>query len=248
MEIVLYQINEDRDFNEVEFMDYQYTEQFGIDPFSYDRVWSGHLEATTLDGVYATLNQELLPDEYNGRSMSVSDICEVIGADGQSKFYFVDSGARFREIRFDPSLTTATKEREITVLACYPGKTAEVIKLPNTLKAKQNFVGGYIEAAYPSSDPIAVIVNEEGKINGLPLNRAIYNDEGEMVDVVCGNMMIVGLTEDDFGSLRGEMLEKYTEKFKHPEKFMLLGDKILAFKIPEQKQTEDRTQKKHKGR
>lgn len=245
MEIVLYQINEDRDFNEVEFMDYQYTEQFGIDPFSYDRVWSGHLEATTMDDVYATLNLDMKPDNYNGRSMSVSDICEVIGENGQSKFYFVDRGAAFREVPFDPSLTTATKEREITVLACYPGKTAEVIKLPNTLKAKQQFVGGYIEATYPSIDPIAIIVNEEGKINGLPLNRALYNDSGEMVDIVAGPMMVVGLTEDDFGSLRGELLEKYTEKFKHPEKFMQFGDRIMAFKIPEKKQEEERTQKHH---
>ena len=247
MEIVLYQINEDRDFNEVEFMDYQYTAQFGIDPFSYDRVWSGHLEATTLEGAFATLNQDIKPDNYNGRSMSVSDICEIIGADGQSKFYFVDT-ISFKEVQFDASLTTATKEREITVLACYPGKTAEVIKMPNTLKAKQNFVGGYIEATYPSSDPIAIIVNEEGKINGLPLNRALYTDDGQMIDIVAGPMMVVGLTEDNFGSLRGELLEKYTEKFKHPERFMKFGDQVMAFKIPEQKQTEDRTQKQHRHR
>ena len=113
MEIVLYQINEERDYNECEFMGYQYTVQFGIDPFSYDRVWSGHLEATTLDGVYNALNQDIRPDNYNGRSMSVSDVCEVIGEDGQSKFYFVDTGAAFKEVKFDPSLTREAKEREI---------------------------------------------------------------------------------------------------------------------------------------
>ena len=91
-------------------------------------------------------------------------------------------------------------------------------------------------------------MNEEGKINGLPLNRALYNDEGVMVDVIAGPMMVVGLTEDDFGSLRGEMLEKYAEKFKHPERFMQFGDKIMAFKIPEQKQTEERTQKQYRHR
>jgi hypothetical protein len=41
------------------------------------------------------------------------------------------------------------------------------------------------------------------------------------------------------------MLEKYTEKFKHPEHFMQWGEKIMAFKIPEKKQDEDRTQKHH---
>ena len=250
MEIVLYQINEERDYNECEFMDYNYTQQFGIDPFSYDRVWSGLVEATTLDGVYATLNQDLRPDNYLGRSMSVSDICEVIGEDGQSKFYFVDSGASFREVEFDSSLTREAKEREITVLACYPGKTAEVITIPNTLKAMQEFVSSgerhsHIEAVYPSTDPIALIVNEEGKLWNLPWNRALYTEDGQMYDVVAGPMMVVGLTEDDFGSLRGDLLEKYTEKFKHPERFMQFGDQIMAFKIPEKKQDEDRTQKHH---
>lgn len=244
MEIILYQINEERDYNECEFMDYQYTEQFGIDPFSYDRVWSGHLEATTLDGVYNALNQDIRPDNYNGRSMSVSDICEVVRADGESRFYFVDSSG-FREVEFDSSLTREAKEREITVLLCQPGKTAEVTKIPNTLRSLQEQVGGYIEAVYPSSDPIALIVNEEGKIHGLPLNRALYTEDGQMYDIVAGPMMVVGLTEEDFGSLRGDLLEKYTEKFKHPERFMQFGDQIMAFKIPEQQQGEERTQKHH---
>jgi hypothetical protein len=244
MEIVLYQINKERDHNECEFMDYNYTQQFGIDPFSYDRVWSGHLEATTLDGVFATLNQDLRPDNYNGRSMSVSDICEVIGEDGQSKFYFVDSFG-FREVDFDSSLTREAKEPEITVLRCQPGKTAEVVKIPNTLKSLQSEVGGYIEAVYPSSDPVALIVNEEGKIHGLPLNRALYTEDGQMYDIAAGPMLVVGLTEDDFGSLRGDLLEKYTEKFRHPERFMQFGDQIMAFKIPEQKQDQAQTQKHH---
>jgi hypothetical protein len=106
-------------------------------------------------------------------------------------------------------------------------------------------VGGFIEATYPSQDPIAVIVNEEGKLLGLPMNRALYTDDGQMYDVACGNMLVVGLTEDDFGSLRGDLLEKWEEKFKHPERFMMFGDQLMAFKIPEQKQTEDQTQKHH---
>ena len=244
MEIILYQINSERDYEECEFMDYAYAQEHGIDPYAYDRVWSGHLEATTLNGVYATLNQDLRPDNYMGRSMSVSDVCEVIGEDGQSKFYYVDR-AGFKEIEFDTSLTREAKEREITVLACYPGKTAEVITIPNTLKAKQEFVGGYIEAAYPSSDPIAIIMNEEGKINGLPLNRALYTEDGQMYDIVAGPMMVVGLTEDDFGSLRGDLLEKYMEKFKHPERFMQFGNQIMAFKIPEQQPKEEQTQRHH---
>ena len=32
------------------------------------------------------------------------------------------------------------RESEITVVACYPGKTATVIRIQNTLEAKQTFV------------------------------------------------------------------------------------------------------------
>ena len=30
---------------------------------------------------------------------------------------------------------------------------------------------------------MAIILNESGKINGLPLNRAIYTEEGDMQDI-----------------------------------------------------------------
>lgn len=245
MEIALYQVNPERDYEEYEFKHYDYAQEHGIDPYAYDRVWAGHLEADDLSEAYMILNGELFPDDYMGRFMAQSDICEVIGADGTSKFYYVDDITEFNEIEFDSSLTREAKEREITVLRCLPGKTAEVVKIPNTLKSLQSEVGGYIEAVYPSSDPVALIVNEEGKILGLPLNRALYTEDGQIYDIATGPMLVVGLTEDDFGSLRGDLLEKYTEKFRHPERFMQFGDQIMAFKIPEKKQDEDRTQKHH---
>ena len=133
----------------------------------------------------------------------------------------------------------------MTVVACYPGKPAEIISIPNTLQAKQGVVGGYIEAVYPFSDPVAIICNEEGKINGLDLNRALYNEEGEMFDIVAGPMLVCGLGEEDFTSLQGELLKKYYEMYKHPEAFVRIGQDILAIKLPEQKSTEEQTKKNH---
>lgn len=134
----------------------------------------------------------------------------------------------------------------MTVVACYPGKTAEVIDIKDGLKGMQEFVGGYIEAIYPFDDPVAVVCNEEGKLNGLPLNRALYTEDGEMFDIVAGPMFVCGLGEENFASLQGELLEKYMEKFKHPEKFLKIGNDILAMKIPEnQEQQEKQTHKNH---
>ena len=138
-------------------------------------------------------------------------------------------------------------ESGMTVVACYPGKTAQVIEIKDGLKGMQEFVGGgFIEAIYPYDDPVAIVCNEEGKINRMELNRALYTEDGEMFDIVAGPMFVCGLGEEDFASLQGELLEKYLEKFKHPETFIKIGNDILAMKIPErQQQQEKQTHKNH---
>ena len=101
-------------------------------------------------------------------------------------------------------------EKGMTVIACYPGKTAQVVEIDGSLEGMQKFVGGgYIEPIYPFSDPVAIVCNEEGKINRMELNRALYTEDGTMFDIVAGPMFICGLGEEDFTSLQGELLEKY---------------------------------------
>ncbi len=137
-------------------------------------------------------------------------------------------------------------EKGMTVVACYPGKTAQVIEIDGSLESMQQFVGGYIEAVYPFDDPVAIICNEEGKLNGLPLNRALYNEDGEMFDIAHGNIIICGLGEEDFASLQGELLEKYLEKFKQPETFVKIGGDILAIKLPEERQQSEGQTQSHR--
>ena len=138
-------------------------------------------------------------------------------------------------------------EKGMTVVACYPGKTAQVIELKDGLKGMQEFVGGgFIEAIYPYDDPVAIVCNEEGKMNRMELNRAVYGETGEMIDIIAGPMFICSLGEEDFASICGEMLEKYLEKFKQPETFIKIGNDILAIKLPEERQqTEGQTHKNH---
>ena len=137
-------------------------------------------------------------------------------------------------------------EKGMTVVACYPGKTAQVIEIDGSLESMQQFVGGYIEAVYPFDDPVAIICNEEGKLNGLPLNRALYNEDGEMFDIAHGNIIICGLGEEDFASLQGDLLEKYLEKFKQPETFVKIGGDILAIKLPEERQQSEGQTQSHR--
>ena len=131
-------------------------------------------------------------------------------------------------------------EKGMTVIACLPGKTAQVIEIDGSLEGMQKFVGGFIEPVYPFSDPVAIVCNEEGKINRMELNRAVYDETGEMIDIIAGPMFICSLGEEDFASIQGEMLEKYMEKFKHPEVFVKIGHDILAMKVPEKQQHQEK--------
>ena len=58
-----------------------------------------------------------------------------------------------------------------------PGKLARKAEIISTLEGMQRVVGGDIEQFCPFEEEIAFICNEEGKIEGLPLNRAIREEE-----------------------------------------------------------------------
>lgn len=97
----------------------------------------------------------------------------------------------------------------------------------------QAMVGGDIEVTYPFEDEVAIILNESGKINGLPLNRAIYTEDGDMQDIYDGDFLVVGLTEDDFGSLTSEQMQKFEEQFHQPQMFVRMGRSIMAIPVPD---------------
>ena len=82
------------------------------------------------------------------------------------------------------------------------------------------------------------ICNEEGKINGLPLNRAIRNDDGVIIDIAAGNLLITGLGESDFASLDEERIKKYSERFRTPEMFLRVNGQLHVLPMPEPKPRE----------
>ena len=112
-----------------------------------------------------------------------------------------------------------------------PLKVPYVKEVGEELEDLQREVGGYIEAVYPFEDEIAIVCNEEGKLNGLELNRALRGDDGEIYDIIAGKFLVVGLTEDSFGSLAPEQIAKYSEMFKTPEMFLMRGGQITAIPI-----------------
>lgn len=123
---------------------------------------------------------------------------------------------------------TEQGKAKIDVLLVEPGQYPKMISIDSGLESLQKEVEGYIQAVYYFDDPVALICNEEGKINGLRPNRAIYDEDGEMVDLVVGNFLITGLGEENFASLPKDLQEKYEKKFHDPEIFLRLNNRILA--------------------
>ena len=78
------------------------------------------------------------------------------------------------------------------------------------------------------------VCNEDGKLDGLPLNRALRDSDGDIYDIVAGNFFIVGLGQNDFTDLPHELAEQFAEQFRQPEMFMRVDDKIVAARMPDE--------------
>ena len=106
------------------------------------------------------------------------------------------------------------------VIIVEPYKEPYEKEINGKLKTLQGFVGGLIQVLYPFEDEhIALICNDEGKLLGLPLNRALRNSLGEIYDIISGTFLICSAPPDseNFESLTKEQIKKYTERFKYIE-------------------------------
>lgn len=152
----------------------------------------------------------------------MSDVVEVAESDSvKSGFYFCDSFG-FKKVAFEPDKTQiserfcdAEKIKTISVLLVQPNKYPKMIEIEDTLEAMQAVVGGGIEEYMPFEDEVAIICNEEGKVNGLPLNRAIYDSDKQMIDIMAGDFFIchAPVSSEKFLSLPPDLAKKYSEKF-----------------------------------
>lgn len=114
------------------------------------------------------------------------------------------------------------------VVRVEPYKPPYEKEIDSGLKSLQHEVGGWIQAVYPFEDPVAIICNEEGKINGMELNRALRDENGEVYDVIAGPFLLVGLGEENFTSLSDDMTDKYKEVFAQPEVFLSTNSDLLV--------------------
>lgn len=240
MEIRIYQIDLDRDKDRVAFEGLDLLERYQGSPEPnagiYGKIYEGSVECSNLESVYEMFNRNHSA-EYRGRSLSVSDIVEVVSSPKvEPGFYFCDN-IGFKKVPFEPVQTTEKPKNTIKVVLLEPNKLARITDIDSSLKGMQKIVDGMIEAFYPFEEQVCFVVNDEGKISGMPLNRAVYGDEKEILDIIAGPAFICDCSGNNFGSLSEEQLKKYQEQFRYPEQFFQLNGEIKA--VPFNPQNKD---------
>ena len=93
MRIKIYQINPDRDKNNVKFHNLKNAQKFqgkaDIDPSIYDEMFNGEVDSDNLEEIYRQFNTEGHP-LHRGHSLSVSDVV-VINRGGKEEAHYCDS-------------------------------------------------------------------------------------------------------------------------------------------------------------
>ena len=239
MKIKIYQIDMERDEHRIAMMGHEDTlaklNSDSIDSALYDLVFDGEVEAKDLEAVYAKFNLDH-PAGYTGRSMSVSDVVEVVESNtAKEGFYFCDS-IGFKDIPFQPELTGNALPRTIDVVLVEPGKLARPAKITATLEGMQAVVGGDIEPFYPFEEQVCIVCNEEGKLIGLPLNRAVYAYEEQQVDMTYGELAAQFRAQERSGTGR-HMLgyivfteDSFTEPYTEEQRTYVVSSDNKAFK------------------
>lgn len=108
----------------------------------------------------------------------------------------------YGEVRTEMSLPASCKKRKDIRMGKF--KIKVVIKRPdeeyghmtnisNTLENLQKTVEGYIEVI--TLGKLAIIMNEEGKLRGLPPNMPLGND------IIVGTIIICGIQDEDFADI-----------------------------------------------
>ena len=119
------------------------------------------------------------------------------------------------------------------VLMIEPNRAPRPCTIDDTLEAMQHIVGGPIQAVYPFEGPVALVCNEEAKLDGLPPNRALRDEDGNVYDIVCGTFFLCAAPPDSesFESLTEEQIDRYTRLFQRPEIFLRVNGEIVALPV-----------------
>ena len=121
-------------------------------------------------------------------------------------------------------------DNSLVVLVVEPGKKPYLQILDGSLESMQKVVNGDIEAIYPFEDEVAIVLNGEGKFTGERANRAFYDEDGNVVDIIAGTFFVCYAPADSesFMSLPEEFIHKYADIFNNIARFVNIEGRILV--------------------
>ena len=76
-------------------------------------------------------------------------------------------------------------------------------------------------------------------MNGMPLNRAVYGEDGQIMDIIAGPFFIAyaPVESEKFLSMPDDLRKKYMQEFRNPEQFFMTAGGIRA--VPFQPERSD---------
>lgn len=136
-------------------------------------------------------------------------------------------------------MTEQRGNEKLRIIVCRPMEKAEVIEIDDDLRSMQAVVGGMIEEYMPFYDEedervqdVAIVCDDAGKMKRSQMNRAIEDDEGNILDIVAGTFFIcyAPIESEKYLSLPKDLEEKFRKKFELPEMFFQGSNGLFAEK------------------
>jgi hypothetical protein len=133
---------------------------------------------------------KLLEDMNDSQPIKAGEIGTIDFIDSMGSLQMTwDNGRSLAVVPEVDKFEVIERPEKIKVIIIEPEKDPYIKEIYNTLKAEQEIVGGLIQCLptmFSKEDTYDFIVNDEGKLLDLPLNRYIYDKQ----DIVAGNIII----------------------------------------------------------
>ena len=123
-----------------------------------------------------------------------------------------------RENIFHEEREVYAVEKNVVAMLLQPGKEAELISIKPSFQKIEELVGGLADITWPINERFCIAVNDTGKLDGLPLNRALRDKGGRIVDIYAGDIVILGCGKrGGFVDLEEDEIGKLFKRFGKPE-------------------------------
>lgn len=75
------------------------------------------------------------------------------------------------------------------------------------------------------------IVDDFGKVHHAKPNRAVYDEDGNLIDVICGDFLIAAFSKGELVDLPQEALESYAERYRDILSGLVIATRFKAVRF-----------------